>query len=141
MRNTNYPGDAADLDSIITHDRPYYLDCGCYSEQGDHTCMGGGRPSWCRCGAPDDCYCPSIGEIADMEGITYAEANHRMTGAPIIWILTTVGTDFGGEIYTEVETFSKEPTFALTGLQTIRVGNIDGGDSQDITAAYRARNN
>lgn len=40
-------------------DHDYYMSCGCWSGQSDHTCrIGGGwrRPD-CRCGAPDDCYC------------------------------------------------------------------------------------
>lgn len=37
----------------------YYLPCGCWSGQSDHTCRVGGwrRPDGCHCGAPDDCYC------------------------------------------------------------------------------------
>lgn len=37
----------------------YYLPCGCWSGQSDHTCRVGGftRPAGCHCGAPDDCYC------------------------------------------------------------------------------------
>lgn len=42
----------------------FYLDCGCWSAQSDHTCMPGGRPrpSYCFCGVPDDCMCPSPSE-------------------------------------------------------------------------------
>lgn len=40
-------------------DHDYYLPCGCWSGQSDHTCRVGGfaRPDDCQCGAPDDCYC------------------------------------------------------------------------------------
>lgn len=44
----------------------YYLDCGCWSGWADHRCMGGSRPSYCRCGAPDDCYCPSPSEMLEL---------------------------------------------------------------------------
>lgn len=44
----------------------YFLDCGCYSAQADHTCLGGNRPSYCCCGAPDDCYCPSPSEMLEL---------------------------------------------------------------------------
>ncbi len=40
-------------------ERDYFLSCGCWSGQADHTCTINGwkRPDNCRCGAPDDCYC------------------------------------------------------------------------------------
>jgi hypothetical protein len=34
----------------------YYLSCGCYSAQSDHTCAAAGGCN--RCGGQDDCYCP-----------------------------------------------------------------------------------
>lgn len=42
------------------------LDCGCNPDWPDHRCLGGRRPSYCCCGAPDDCYCPSPAERLEM---------------------------------------------------------------------------
>lgn len=58
---------AADERAEPLDDRPYYLACGCWSEQADHTCMIGNfrRPDYCHCGAPDDCYCNEDGQYDD----------------------------------------------------------------------------
>jgi hypothetical protein len=41
------------------------LECGCDLDWSDHRCLGGSRPAYCRCGAWDDCYCPSPYEQAE----------------------------------------------------------------------------
>lgn len=64
------------------------LDCGCNPDWPDHRC----RYGCSRCGAPDDCYCPSPAEVLDMtisRDLIYpvrllAEAySHRAPGLPM----------------------------------------------------------
>lgn len=56
------------LQDVYDDERPYFLPCGCWSEWPDHRCRVGGwvRPWYCRCGAPDDCYCNEDGRYDDM---------------------------------------------------------------------------
>lgn len=79
---SSYMGDTNDIDHLFG-DRDYYLSCGCWSGQADHTCLRGCS----TCGAPDDCYCPSQSERLEayLDEVTYpciAKLDHYSLARP-----------------------------------------------------------
>lgn len=68
-------------------DSPYYLPCGCYSEQPDHTCRVGGwqRPDGCHCGAPDDCYCHESCSDDETRSCTHCYTDCQRGTRPHVW--------------------------------------------------------